>query len=309
MNYKGSSSSRALILLFLCCCISAALVTLSFVMDDYGNIEIVTAFADLDQDRFSAAVIGLATFVLFAVMFIIVFLSVRYQLNEEYLRIKGFKFMGRMRWVDKEIYYKDIMGTSVYRHGRKERINILYWTGKSADIIDISAPALHKRDSFIKTLADKVRQSDFSHIISQELLDSRHGGVLYIDSLDVGLLIEIEKCTFLDENRLLPGTTFALIEDKGRVLLLGNCHSINLDKITSTMPPKIENISYILCPYAFLMHTNYWTAKEAIADVRFHRGLNKDARAIDAIAYDRHQIISTGLMGLVPQGIAEDFFK
>lgn len=43
------------------------------------------------------------------------------------------------------------------------------------------------------------------------------------------------------------------------------------------------------------MYTNYKTAKEAVADVKFDNRLKADVRIIDAIVYDRRQIISMGL--------------
>lgn len=322
MKFKGHPKTGILFVLFLSCCASVALIFLSFCMDDYGNFIEAASFADLDADRTGTVILGLVTLIFFAILFILVLNSAKYWLTDEYLRIKrsksrrqagwiNGKFKGGIEHTDIEIYYRDILGTSVYQLGRKSYLNILYWAGKHTETISISLPIPRKKDLFISTLAYRARKSDFSHIISPEFLDSRHGGSIYIDSLDTGLLIEMEKCAFFDKNQLMPDMSIALIEDRGRVILLGHCQMVNLDKIISTMPPKAEIAPYILCHYAYLMHTDYRTAREAAADIKYHGELHKDVRSIDTIAYNRHQAVSMSFTDtpLIWTEIAMDFFN
>jgi hypothetical protein len=221
----------------------------------------------------------------------------KYILEEDHLHVRALRcsrslshrYKVDIERLDKRINYRDLLSINDVliqeSSNSKPRnfINILYWEDILAGTLSISAPA--NMNEFLADLSSKMNGRDLSHIINPS----------YFIAGNWVVSIPIEECDFLDRNQLYyaiedkPADDFmiALLQHGGKVILLCMVEVEEKKAVISTSPPEVQTETKVQCSVNNIVHLDYETIGDALADTIYDEELDKEMRVVDAISIEK----------------------
>ena len=252
----------------------------------FFTVLIVSAFCALltgvQTENWIVIIISALVMLCIITGYVFILMSAKYYITEDHLHIKGINYGYR---TDKKIAYRDILYLQRFQWNKVDFLRVVYWDIIKAKYIDIPAPSRHiannREQKFIDSIFARVDDKEQAHIVSLK----------FRKELQTGVVVDIndKDCLFMDFCQRSKDILMALIQDGGRIVLLGNCERFSKDIIIEASPPKIEKADYIYCSFLYMQHLEYATIEDVLGDV-IEDAAGEAVRAIDCIAENLHTL-------------------